>query len=756
MTPSAVAGRVCFHLAEHEDAFRFLATYATSSLRYQTLGRALQQSVAQKPVLLSIMRTLDAIGQESPFIRELITSGKLFELLSFTPVDAHRFLREVTLYEQHGIIVRAPDWCRQDRVSRVQVTVKIGDGEPPKIGLHALLDFSVNLTVNGELLSATEWQALRESAEGLVRVRGKWVEVDRGEVESALQRWRSVERADHKIDYVDGVRLLSGAAEDDAPTWSKIEAGPWLSGVLTQLRGPEGLRVADPGSALRTALRPYQQVGVNWLYFLIQLGLGACLADSMGLGKSLQILALLLILQREGTSADRPHLLVMPASLLGNWQSEIDKFAPSLKTFCAHQSSISAAELRDLSPHRLRNIDLVLTTYGTVPRLPWMSEREWGLVILDEAQTIKNHAAKQSRAVKTLRSLGRVAVTGTPVENRLADLWSLFDFINPGLLGSLKQFQQLCQQMRGRGPDEAPDYAPLRDLVRPYILRRLKTDKAVIADLPDKTELVAYCGLTPAQAVLYQQAVDELAIALKGNQSDPEEDDLPDAMDAALDTAPRNTFQRQNAILTFLLRFKQICNHPSHWLGDGIYASEDSGKFERLRELAESIAEREEKVLVFTQYRELCDPLAAYLASVFGRPGLVLHGGTPIGARGALVDRFQTDPAVPFFVLSVKAGGVGLNLTAASHVVHFDRWWNPAVEDQATDRAYRIGQHKNVLVHKFVCRGTIEEKIDGLIETKKSLSRELLSEGGEVLLTEMSDSELISLVSLDLGRALGE
>lgn len=759
---SPTGGRICFHLAEYPDdahPFRFLATHASSSLKYQPLSQALRKVLLQKDALLPIMRSLDAVCQQSVFIKELVDSGKLFKVLPLSPVDAHRFLGEIKLYEQHGIVVRAPDWCRKENLSRVQVSVKIGDGEPPKVGLNALLDFSVGLSVDGEQLSESEWRTLCESAAGLVRVRGKWVEVDQEEVESALQRWRAVERADRKISYVDGVRLLSGAADEaeNAPTWSKIEAGPWLATILGNLRGPEGLQAVDPGPALRATLRPYQHVGVNWLHFLIQLGLGACLADDMGLGKTIQILALLLVLQRDGASDGRPHLLVAPASLLGNWQAEIERFAPSLKTLCAHQSAMSVDELRELSPWRLRNVDLVLTTYSTAYRLPWLLEFEWGVAILDEAQAIKNPTAKQAKAVKTLKTLGRIALSGTPVENRLADLWSLFDFTNPGLLGSLKQFQQLCRQMRSEGPDTEADYTPLRDLVRPYILRRLKSDKSVVPDLPDKTEMRVYCTLTPVQAVLYQQAVDELAVALKGDQSDPEKiADLPEIIDNAIDAMPENTFQRRNAILTFLLRFKQICNHPSHWLGDEIYAPKDSGKFGRLRELAETIADREEKVLVFTQYRELCDPLVKFLTSVFNKPGLVLHGDTPIGDRQALVERFQTDTKIPFFVLSVKAGGTGLNLTAASHVIHFDRWWNPAAEDQATDRAYRIGQKKNVLVHKFMCRGTIEEKIDNLIEQKKSLSRELLSDGGELLLTEMSDSELINLVTLDLGRALGE
>jgi SNF2 family DNA or RNA helicase len=362
-------------------------------------------------------------------------------------------------------------------------------------------------------------------------------------------------------------------------------------------------------------------------------------------------------------------------------------------------------------------------------RLPWLRETHWSLVVLDEAQAIKNPAARQTQAVKALKSRVRLALTGTPVENRLGDLWSLFDFICPGLLGSNKTFSRFARSLE---QDEHAGYAPLRNLVQPYILRRLKSDKRIIADLPDKTEVKAYCALSGVQAGLYQTSVTALAKQIQ-----------------SLDG-----IARRGAVLAFLMRFKQICNHPSQWLGDGVYAPADSGKFARLREIAEAIAERQEKVLVFTQFQEMTGPLADYLQQVFGRPGLVLHGATPVKARKSLVEKFQQEQGPPFFVLSIKAGGTGLNLTAASHVIHFDRWWNPAVENQATDRAYRIGQKKNVLVHKFICRGTVEEKIDALIETKLGLSNHLLERGGETLLTEMSNDELLSLVSLDIESAM--
>jgi non-specific serine/threonine protein kinase len=425
-------------------------------------------------------------------------------------------------------------------------------------------------------------------------------------------------------------------------------------------------------------------------------------------------------------------LLVAPASLLANWAAEIDKFAPSLKAFVAHPSAVPASELKARKPERLGDVDLVITSYGSLLRIPWLAEARWRLVVLDEAQAIKNPDAKQTRAAKKLKGQARFALTGTPVENRLGDLWSIFDFLNPGLLGSSREFTNLVKHLADRPYNQ---YAPLRELVRPYILRRLKTDKTVITDLPDKTEVRAFCQLSRKQAALYQQAVKELA--------------------KQLETADEG-IQRKGVVLSFLMRFKQICNHPSQWLGDGAWSEEDSGKWTRLRDIAEVVAAKQEQVLIFTQFREVIAPLAAFLGSVFGRPGLVLHGDTPVRNRQELVRQFQEVEDVGFFVLSLKAGGSGLNLTAASHVVHFDRWWNPAVENQATDRAFRIGQRKNVLVHKFVCRGTVEEKIDQLIESKRQLAEDLLEGGGEMLLTEMKDEDLLKLVALDLNTARKE
>jgi non-specific serine/threonine protein kinase len=451
----------------------------------------------------------------------------------------------------------------------------------------------------------------------------------------------------------------------------------------------------------------------------------------MGLGKTMQVLALLLVLRKTGYS-NGPSLLVAPASLLANWTSEIERFAPTLKAIVAHPSVLSTKEIQMMDPDSLKETDLVITSYGTLVRVPELLKIDWQLAVLDEAQAIKNATAKQSRAVKQLQARARIALTGTPVENRLGDLWSIFDFINPGLLGSAKEFTAFAKRLSERTHHP---FAPLRELVRPYILRRLKTDKSVISDLPDKTEVKAYCQLTRKQAALYQEGVKEL-----GRQLEVREEGM----------------DRRGMILSFLMRFKQICNHPSQWLDDDEWVERDSGKLLRLREIAEVIAARQEKALVFTQFREITSRLSAFLESVFGRPGLVLHGETAVNKRQSLVRQFQEDERIPFFILSLRAGGTGLNLTAASHVIHFDRWWNPAVENQATDRSFRIGQTRNVLVQKFVCRGTLEEKIDELIESKQQMSRDVLEGSAELMITEMTNDELLKLVALDIHAASAE
>ena len=449
------------------------------------------------------------------------------------------------------------------------------------------------------------------------------------------------------------------------------------------------------------------------------------LADEMGLGKTVQLLAMLSTLKcQRGRKKKGASLLVIPASLIGNWSSEIERFAPALNYVVAHPSAGVEIKQGRADPE-LKGADLVITTYALCQRYTWLQAVDWDLVILDEAQAIKNPGAQQTRAVKRLKARNRIIMTGTPIENRLSDLWSLFDFINPGLLGTTKEFTQFTKSLR----NDPSGYARLKKVVGPYILRRLKTDKSVITDLPDKVEMKTYAQLTKKQVVLYRGLIKQLKETLEEN---------PDGI------------QRRGLVLAALMKFKQLCNHPDQYLGQNEYLEDHSGKFQRLRSICETIHDKREKVLVFTQFAEVIEPLRDHLGGVFGHPGLVLHGATPIKKRKQIVDQFQGHEYTPFLVLSLKAGGVGLNLTAANHVIHFDRWWNPAVENQATDRAFRIGQHRNVVVHKFITQGTIEEKIDNMLEDKAELSRRIIPEAGETWITEMNDRELMDMFTLSL------
>ena len=746
-----LVGRVHFNLAENrkdEDApFAFLATYtvrlsAEAKAQHLPLGKALHEyaGASNRGRLLSLLMPVQRAAEQCPWLKIMVDAGDIFHPLRWNPQQAQQFLKDVPALESAGVVVRMPATWRMNRPARPQVTATVGGKTPSHLGLDALLDFRMDVTLDGESLSAAEIRQLLAQSEGLAFIRGKWVEVDHDRLSRTLAQFETIERraAAGGVSFGEAMRMLAGAGIAGEGTagsadidWGETVAGPWLAETLAALRRPEAISRIDPGRLLQGVLRPYQQAGVHWLYLLTRLRLGACLADDMGLGKTIQVLSLLLVLKNEAGDRRKPCLLVAPASLLANWAGEIARFAPSLKVAVAHPSAAPAGQPKADAADDLADADLVVTSYGYLARSPRLGTAQWRLVVLDEAQAIKNPAAKQTRTVKQLRADSRIVLTGTPIENRLSDLWSIFDFINPGLLGSSKQFSTFVKRLADRPHNP---YGPLRDLVRPYILRRLKTDKSIIADLPDKTEVKTFCLLSRKQAALYRQAVDELARQLED----------ADGM------------QRRGIVLAFLMRLKQICNHPSQWLGDGAWAEQDSGKLARLRDIAEVAASRQEKALIFTQFRETTAPLAAFLGSVFGRAGLVLHGETEVKKRRELVRRFQEDDNVPFFVLSLKAGGTGLNLTAASHVIHFDRWWNPAVENQATDRAFRIGQTKNVLVHKFICRGTVEDKIDQMIESKKQLAGDLLGGGADIVLTEMKDEELLRLVALDLHAAMKE
>ncbi len=752
-------GLVCFHLAENKQdrdyPFAFLATYATGfgtggRLKHLPLRRALEQyaGTANKPALIKLLTPVDEAAKACEWVKQLVDSGQVYQPLAWSAKQAYMFLQSVPVLEEAGLAVRVPDWWK--RRPRPQVAVTIGEQKPSRFGTDALLDFDAHVALGEDRLSEAELNALLNEGNdaGLVFIRGQWVEVDRDKLEQALDHWRNVERQakDGQVTFVEGMRMLAGASADlhedaDAQTdrtWVHVEAGEALRETLSQLRQPDGTikgEVIDKGAGVRATLRPYQRDGVRWMHMLGELGLGACLADDMGLGKTLQVLTLEGLDRRANRSKHRrPSLLVVPASLLGNWHQEARRFTPKLKLKFLHPAMMPREELQTIAENpadRLAPYDLAVTTYAMLPRQDWLTQVQWKRLILDEAQAIKNAGTRQARAVKKLSADARIALTGTPIENRLGDLWSLFDFLNPGLLGSAKLFKSFVKQLESRDEDH---YGPLRRLVAPYILRRLKTDRSIIADLPEKTETDRFCSLTKVQVKLYEQSVRAMEKALADVDSD---------------------MARRGLVLQTLMRLKQVCNHPSQLTGDGEYQPEASGKFQRLGELCEELASRQEKVLIFTQFREIIDPLVEYLSGIFGRPGATLHGGTSVKQRRRIVEQFQAEDGPPFFILSLKAGGTGLNLTAASHVVHFDRWWNPAVENQATDRAFRIGQQRNVLVHKFITTGTVEQRIDELIADKRELAEQLLGgDGGEVKLTELPDDQIMQLVRLDVAQAM--
>lgn len=735
----ATVGRIHFHLAEYHDLqkpFAFLVTCATKTtdrlrLQHIPLGTLVKDAISEenKNLLFKLLTPLRTLADQDAFIQELVSSKRIFAPAFFNHSEAYNFLASISKCEAEGIIVKLPQQWQGRKPQKVKVSVQVEtDKKQSFVGFNSLMKFHVRTCIGGVPLSPQDIQALLQEKNKLVQVHGRWVQLENEKIQELLEQWQQVSTMQqHGLSFSEALKLLSRiklpidsilpSAQETVSDEEVLEftSSPELTEILKELESPSD--IVNPALGiilkrdLKATLRPYQFDGVKWLSKIYQLGLGGCLADDMGLGKTIQILSLFLLSKQ--AQDHQPSLLIVPASLIGNWENEAKKFAPSLKLHIMHGSST-----QDGLSH---NVDIVVSTYGMLLRLDFFKQKNWNIIVLDEAQNIKNSSSKQSQEVKLLQARCKLALTGTPIENSINDLWSILDFSCPKLLGNETQFKQYYKQQTAQA------YEPLRKLIKPYILRRKKTDKKIIDDLPEKTELKTYCLLTQEQIKLYRDHVTELGKALKEDQS---------------------SIKRKGLILSYLLKFKQICNHPSQVWGDNAYDSALSGKFYRLRELAEQIAERGEKVLVFTQFREMTDILHGFLAQIFGHEGLVLHGGTDIAQRQKRVEAFQNPLGPGFFVLSLKAGGVGLNLTRAAHVIHFDRWWNPAVENQATDRAFRIGQKNRVMVHKFICRGTIEEKIDAMIDDKKALADTIIDGGQELKLTEMTDEQILGMVEL--------
>lgn len=729
-----LAGRIFFHLVENNKGsapFAFLATYSTrmggdGTSRHLPLKYALQEYGRDRDKLLELLSTVYLAAKESELLPHLLESGEIFHPLGWGPAEAYTFLREVPLYEKSGVLCRIPNWWTAQSAG-AKVSVNIGTAAPAFVGMNAVLNCVPSLSVNGVPISAAEAEQLLRQSEGLALIKNKWVAVDHEKLRQTLAAYEQM----HEL-LEDGALTLREAlalqltpeklaADVQLDVDIGVSHGEWLQDVFHKLRNPNLVPSVLPAKSFRADLRPYQQAGLNWLGFLDALGFGACLADDMGLGKTIQILAFLSVKKQVNATS----LLIVPASLIANWSSEIDRFYPDLVYCIAHPGHLGNTPLAADGETGLSQYDLVITTYAMAQRYEVLNTFHWDYVILDEAQAIKNPATKQTRAVKQLHSANRIILTGTPVENRLSDLWSLFDFLNPGLLGNLKAFQTFSRTLQ----DDPGGYGRLRQVISPYVLRRLKTDKSVISDLPDKVEMKTFASLSKKQTVLYRGLLSDIEAILETSEG----------------------IQRRGLILSSLMKFKQLCNHPDQFLGTGGFDEKHSGKFQRLREICETVLENREKMLVFTQFREITGVLHDFLATIFGRDGVVLHGSVAVKQRKALVDAFQTrDAYIPFMILSLKAGGVGLNLTEANHVVHFDRWWNPAVENQATDRAFRIGQQKRVVVHKFITQGTVEERIDDMIEAKSRLSSDVIATGDERWITELENDQLMELFSLGL------
>ena len=704
-----VPGKIFFHLVENKGddihPFAFMATYSPETGRtHLPLRYALEEYSDDREKLLNMLSNIDAAASRSEMISSLVSSGEIMHPLGFTSDEAYTFLKEVPIYEECGIKCRIPNW--HGTHSNISLSATVGEREGGYIGLNTMLSFDPQISIDGEPLSEEEIEALTRSSDGLARIKGKWVEVNQSRLKKTLETLESVKKfTDTGISMSEALKMaFSGGCSTKLPERVNVEFGEWMQNFMEKLSDPDTSEVDIPDS-FKATLRPYQETGVAWLSQLGKLGLGACLADDMGLGKTVQMLAYLSTRMDKGSKA----ILVAPPSLIGNWMAEAERFVPEM--------TINVVHGKNKDPD---DSFLTITTYGMLTRVQWLRETDWNIAILDEAQAIKNRGTIQSKAAKLLKANFHIALTGTPVENGLWDLWSIFDYINPGLLGDESFFSNVASNAGDN------TYAMLRNTTSPFILRRLKTDRGIADDLPEKNEIKKYVNLTRKQAAIYSKLATDLSNTLKS-------------------ISPKF---RSAIILSSLTKFKQICNHPDQYNGTGDFSDKDSGKMQIMEQICETIKEKRERVLIFTQYREMTDPLNNCLKKVFGKEGLVIHGGVSPGQRSKMVEKFNSsDNYIPYMVLSLKAGGVGLNLTSANHVIHFDRWWNPAVENQATDRAYRIGQSKEVTVYKLICKGTIEESIDEMIDEKTGMADAVVGTG-ESWITKMSNEEIMNLFAL--------
>lgn len=637
---------------------------------------------------------------------------------------AYVFLTErAAILKQMGYGVMLPAWwTRKGTKQRLTLKAKVKSPQMQSGGglsLNELIDFQWEIALGDKKISLRELQQLAKMKSSLAKIRGQWVEINAEEIQQAIDYWKS--KKETKASLCEIVQMSLGQASTPSGfDFGGVTATGWIKDSLHQLNSKSSFREIAVHEKFNGTLRPYQIKGYSWLSLLQQWGLGACLADDMGLGKTIQTLAL--IQCNWHTKAKRPVLLICPTSVVGNWHKEASRFTPELPILVHH----GVARIKgETFKKKVREYAIVISSYALLHRdFETLKKVSWSGVVLDEAQNIKNPVTKQSQAARSLPADYRIALTGTPVENNIGDLWSIMEFLNPGFLGTQAAFKRsFFVPIQARRDPEA--IQRLKKITGPFILRRLKTDKSIIHDLPEKMEMKVFCNLTKEQASLYEAVVNDVTEALQSAEG----------------------IQRKGLVLSTLSKLKQICNHPAHFAGDRSSIPNRSGKLARLTEMLEEVHEIGDRALIFTQFTEMGSLLQTYLQEQFGREVLFLHGGVAKKSRDQLVERFQCDEGPNLFILSLKAGGTGLNLTQANHVFHFDRWWNPAVENQATDRAFRIGQNKNVQVHKFLCVGTLEEQIDEMIESKKEMAEGVVGTG-EGWLTELSTDELKDLFTL--------
>ena len=733
--------RVCFRLADAKgassDTWRLewlLASRRDPSLLVP-LADFWASGKATRPAPRSVREVLLQLGQAARIYTRLwegMDSEAPAEVVLERDEALDFLRRQAPILQGAGFRVIVPAWwtATGQRRLRLRLTSRsAGDSDaqgtesPAMLGFDTLLTLEPQVVLDGKPITRDEWDAIVAAKEGLVRLRGQWMELHADEVSRLEQYWA----ADAGLQRMTVADLLHAEAGSDAP---EVVCEDRIGGMLAALRGNGSLRMLDQPAGFAGELRGYQVRGFSWLAYLERLGFGACLADDMGLGKTIQVLAA--VLEDKAGNADAgPTLLVAPTSVVGNWQRETRRFAPTLATYLHHGPR--RARTREALEEAIEGADMVITSFA-VARLDAsvLHQLRWWRLVVDESQNLKNPTAAVTKAIRGVRAARRIALTGTPVENRLMDLWSLFSVLNPGFLGTMAEFRKNLERPIMRNRDRAASER-LRSLVRPFILRRMKSDRAIIRDLPDKVEQNSYCSLTPEQATLYEAVVRDLEAKLKDTEAS----------------------ERQGLMLATLLRLKQICNHPMQFLQDASEFTEArSHKLARVCEMLDEIEAERESVLVFTQFTEIGKSLEALLRRRYGGAVFYLHGGTPQARREQMVEEFQDSDSEPaIFVLSLRAGGTGITLTRANHVIHFDRWWNPAVENQATDRAYRIGQRNSVFVHKMVTMGTLEERIDELIESKKKLAEEIVG-GGESWLASLDNDAFRTLIALDRGNAV--